>query len=242
MAAPTVIFGAHGGIGEALARRLAAASRELVLVGRREETMAALGRELGAGHGVCDVLDPASIEAALERADAGDGLAGLAYCVGSIDLKPLKQATAEDFLQSFMLNCVGAALAVKAAAPALDRAGGSVVLFSTVAVSQGFPNHSIIAAAKGAVEGLMRSLAAELAPTVRVNAVAPSLTRTPLAAQLTRSETMTRSVAGLHALPRLGEAQDMAAAAAYLLGEESAWVTGQVLHVDGGRSRLRTKG
>ena len=118
---------------------------------------------------------------------------------------------------------------------------GSVVLFSTVAVQQGFPNHSIIAAAKGAVEGLTRALAAELAPHVRVNAVAPSLTRTPLAAALTQNEPMAKAIAAMHALPRLGEPEDMAACAAFLLSPDSGWVTGQIIGVDGGRSTLRTK-
>ncbi len=117
-----------------------------------------------------------------------------------------------------------------------------MVLFSTVAVAQGFSNHASIGMAKGAVEGLMLSLAAELAPKVRVNCVAPSLTKTPLAQALTSNEQMAGAIAGLHALQRLGEPEDIAAAAAFLLSPEASWITGQVIGVDGGRSMLRTKG
>jgi NAD(P)-dependent dehydrogenase (short-subunit alcohol dehydrogenase family) len=118
----------------------------------------------------------------------------------------------------------------------------SVVLFSSVAVAQGFAAHASIAMAKGAVEGLTRSLAAELAPKVRVNSIAPSLTRTPLALALTSNEALAKAVADTHALRRLGEAEDVAALAAFLLGPEAGWITGQVIGVDGGRSTLRTKG
>jgi NAD(P)-dependent dehydrogenase (short-subunit alcohol dehydrogenase family) len=117
-----------------------------------------------------------------------------------------------------------------------------VVLFSTVAVRQGFANHTVIASAKGAVEGLALSLAAELAPHVRINAIAPSLTRTPLAHGLLTNDQMVQSIAQLHALGRLGEPDDIAAMAAFLLTPDSGWITGQVIGVDGGRSTLRTKG
>ena len=116
------------------------------------------------------------------------------------------------------------------------------MLFSTVAATQGFPNHSVIAAAKGAVEGFARSLAAEWSPEVRVNCVAPSLTRTPLAEPLLCSEQMERSIAQLHPLGRLGEPEDAAALAAFLLSPDSGWITGQIVGVDGGRGALRTKG
>jgi len=136
---------------------------------------------------------------------------------------------------------VGAALAVRAAAPRLQE-GAGVVLFSSVAARQGFLQHAPIATAKAAVEGLARSLAADLAPRVRVNVVAPSLTRTALAARFTANEPMQKAIAQLHALPRLGEAEDAAALAAFLMGADAGWITGQVFAVDGGRSTVRSRG
>lgn len=242
MTAPILVFGATGGIGGALARRLVAAGKSVFLSARDEQRLAAVAAELDAPYAAGDALDEAALEAVVQRAAADGALGGLAWCVGSIVVKPLQNASAADFLDAFRLNVLGAALAVKAARQALTAGHGSVVLFSTVAVGQGFPHHAVISAAKGGVEGLVRALAAELAPEVRVNAVAPSLTRTPLAAQFTRSDAMARGIAQLHALQRLGEADDIAAAAAYLLSPDSGWVTGQVLGVDGGRSRVRTKG
>jgi NAD(P)-dependent dehydrogenase (short-subunit alcohol dehydrogenase family) len=242
MSAPVLILGATGGVGQALARNLAARRVPLALPARSRDKLADLARETGARHDACDVLDARSLDRVVEQAAAEGGLAGLAYCVGSIVIKPLRAVGEEDFIEAYRLNVVGAALAVKAAQTALEAANGSVVLFSTVAVDQGFPNHTVISAAKGGVEGLTRALAAELAPKVRVNAVAPSLTRTPLAESLVRNEAMAKGIAQLHAIPRLGEPDDIAAAAAFLLGPDSGWITGQVMAVDGGRSRVRTKG
>jgi NAD(P)-dependent dehydrogenase (short-subunit alcohol dehydrogenase family) len=242
MSAPVLILGATGGVGQALARSLAARRVPLALAARSRDKLADLARETGARHDACDVLDAPSLDRVVEQAAAEGGLAGLAYCVGSIVIKPLRAVREEDFIEAYRLNVVGAALAVKAAQTALEAANGSVVLFSTVAVEQGFPNHTVISAAKGGVEGLTRALAAELAPKVRVNAVAPSLTRTPLAESLVRNEAMAKGIAQLHAIPRLGEPDDIAAAAAFLLGPDSGWITGQVMAVDGGRSRVRTKG
>lgn len=137
---------------------------------------------------------------------------------------------------------MGAIRALRLAEKSLKKAKGSVVLFSTVAVQQGFQNHTVISAAKGAIEGLVRSLAAEWAPFVRVNAIAPSLTNTKIASQLTSSDSMSRAIADMHPIPRLGMPEDSAEAAKFLLSDESSWMTGQVLHVDGGRSVLRVKG
>ena len=242
MPRPIIIVGATGGIGEALARRLAAAGRPLHLIARDEGRLTPLADALSAGRAVADVTDTAALAAAVASADGGEGIAGLAYCVGTITIRPLKAVSADDLLADFRVNVVGAAMATKAAEAGLKAAKGAVVFFSTVAVAQGFANHAVIGAAKGGVEGLALSLAAELAPNVRVNVVAPSLTRTPLAAQLTRNDQMAQAIAALHAIPRLGEADDIAAAAAFLLSPDAGWITGQVLGVDGGRSSLRTKG
>lgn len=240
--AVTVLIGATGGVGSAIARRVAARGGRLHLIARREEPLAALAHELGASHATADARDGASLTAAIVA--AGSAVCALAYCVGSIRIKRLGALTDEEIVEDFQLNALGAARAVRAALPALRAAEGtsSVLLFSTVAVAQGFASHASVSMAKGAVEGLVRALAAELAPKVRVNAIAPSLTRTPLASALLASESAAANIAQLHALPRLGEPDDIAPLADLLLGPESGWITGQILGVDGGRSALRTRG
>jgi NAD(P)-dependent dehydrogenase (short-subunit alcohol dehydrogenase family) len=242
MSDPIIIVGATGGVGSALARRIAASGGRLHLIARDEARLSVLGAELGATSAVADVLDAGQLKTAVEVAGASAG--GLAYCVGSINLKPLARLTAADFETDFRLNASGAAQAVQAALPALKAASRlpSVLLVSTVAVAQGFTAHASVAMAKGAVEGLTLALAAELAPKMRVNCVAPSLTRTPLAKALTGNEAMAAAIAQMHAIPRLGEADDVAALAAFLMSEEAGWITGQIIGVDGGRSSLRTKG
>lgn len=241
--AAIIIFGGAGAIGAALARRLAARGDRVHLAGRDADRLAAVASETGAGLSVCDVTDPAAIAAAVAEGAAEGGLAGLVYAAGTINLKPLASLAEADFERDWRVNALGAALALKAAAPHLKAAeAASVVLFSTVAVRQGFAAHASVSMAKGAVEGLTLALAAELAPKVRVNCIAPSLTRTPLAEGLTRNEALAKGVAEAHALRRLGEAEDSAALAAFLLGPEAGWITGQVMGVDGGRSTLRTKG
>lgn len=241
MAGRVVVIGATGAIGSAIARRVAARGQGLHLVGRDPARLGALANELGATHATADALDDAGLQAAVRA--AGGEIAGLAYCVGSIVMKPLKRATTDDFVSTFRLNAVGAALAVAAAADALRACpGAGVVLFSTVAVRAGFANHAVISAAKGAVEGLTTALAAEFAPSVRVNCIAPSLTRSGIAQPLTGNEAMAKAIAAQHPIPRLGEGDDAGALAAFLLSDEAGWITGQVLAVDGGRSTVRTKG
>jgi len=241
MAEPVVIIGATGAIGSAIARRMAASGHTLHLVARDKAKLSALAEELGAHSAVADVLDTAALTAAIQR--AGARMAGLAFCVGSIVTKPLKRATEADFMDAFRLNAVAAAMAVAAAGEALHAVSGSgVVLFSTIAVRSGFASHAVIAAAKGAVEGLTLSLAAELAPNTRVNCIAPSLTRSGISEPLIRNETMAKAIAGQHPIPRLGEGTDAGALAAFLLSADAGWITGQVFAVDGGRSTVRTKG
>lgn len=238
-----IIIVGTSGIGGALARRLEAHDFSLHLISRGPEKLGSLAAELGATHAVADVTQSDELERAI--AAAGPSVDGLAYCVGSINLKPVSRITEQEALADFQLNALGAFRAVKAALPALKASAlptASVLFFSTVAVQQGFASHASVAMAKGAVEGLTRALAAELAPKIRVNAIAPSLTRTPLAVGLTANEQTAAAIAALHPLPRLGTADDMAALGALLLSSESGWITGQVVGVDGGRSSLRTKG
>ena len=176
-----VIFGATGGIGSATARLLHARDCKLHLVARDESRLAPFAHELGADATGGDVTDPELFGRVAESLDGPCG--GIVYAVGTLKLGSLQRLEAEDFRNDFVINAEGAALAVKALLPELKKSDGapSVVLFSSVAVGQGFAFHASIGMAKGAVEGLTRSLAAELAPNIRVNAIAPSLTRTPLA-------------------------------------------------------------
>jgi NAD(P)-dependent dehydrogenase (short-subunit alcohol dehydrogenase family) len=237
-----LIYGGAGGVGAATARALVKKGYRVHLSGRDEAKLSAVAAELGCAYTVADVEDPASF--AKVTAAAGEKLAGLVYAVGTINLKPVSRLTPADFEKDFRINSLGAALAIQAAIPALKAHEGtaSVLMFSTVAVAQGFTAHASVAMAKGAVEGLTLALAAELAPNIRVNTIAPSLTRTPLAKALTGNEQMATAIAQMHALPRLGEPEDIANLAAFLISDEAGWMTGQIIGVDGGRSSLRTKG
>jgi NAD(P)-dependent dehydrogenase (short-subunit alcohol dehydrogenase family) len=165
---------------------------------------------------------------------------GVAYCPGSINLKMFRSLKPEEFLLDFELNVMGAVRLLQKLQIGLKAVpGSSVVLFSTVAVQQGMAFHSSIAAAKGAIEGLTRSLAAEWAPAIRVNAIAPSLVETPLSAKLLSSPEKAEASAKRHPLARVGKPEDIASMAVFLLGEQSGWITGQVMGVDGGMSVVR---
>ncbi len=242
MSQKILIYGGSGGIGSAIGRILHARGYDLHLVGRDETRLSSIARELGATTTLGDVNDSTLFSRAAQ--DAGSALNGLVYAVGTINLRSLGRLTEADFLTDFRVNALGAALAIQTALPALKKSVGkaSIVLFSSVAALQGFTFHASISMAKGAVDGLTLSLAAELAPKIRVNAIAPSLTRTRLAESLVSNEQMAVSIAGLHALERLGTPEDVAALAAFLLSPEADWITGQTISVDGGRSTLRTKG
>jgi NAD(P)-dependent dehydrogenase (short-subunit alcohol dehydrogenase family) len=169
-----------------------------------------------------------------------DILDGMAYCPGTINLKPFRSLKEEDFENDFRINVLGAVRCLQVAYPKLKQGkDAGVVLFSTVAVQQGMQYHASIAAAKGAVEGLVRSLASEWAPAVRVNAVAPSLTETPLATRILSSEQRINAANERHPMKRVGKPEDVAQLAAFLLGPQSAWITGQVFGVDGGLSSIQ---
>jgi NAD(P)-dependent dehydrogenase (short-subunit alcohol dehydrogenase family) len=241
MASKVVVYGGYGGIGSATAKMLHARGYDLHLVGRNEDKLTAMASELGAGFTLGDVHDGTLFPRVTE--EAGRPLAGLVYAVGTINLRSLRRLTEADFLDDFRINALGAALAIQAALPALRRNadGASVVLFSSIAARQGFTFHASTGMAKAAVSGLTLALAAELAPKVRVNAIAPSLTRTPLANSILVSDQMVEGIAKLHPLPRLGEPEDIASLAAFLISVESSWITGQIIGVDGGRSTLRIK-
>ena len=232
-----VILGATGSIGSTLAKSLVASGDEVHLVGRDEATLSNLASELNSSFTLCDMLEENVSDKILS--DLGETpINGLAYCVGSINLKPLKLTKKSDFMQSFNLNLVSAAEIIKALADNLKKNRGSIVLFSTVAVKQGFPSHAIVSSAKGAVEGLTLALAAEFAPNIRVNCIAPSLTKSKISEFLLKNEKMAESIAKMHPLKRVGEGNDSSSMAKFLLSEESSWITGQIFGVDGGRSSL----
>ena len=165
---------------------------------------------------------------------------GLAYCVGNISLKPFHRFTEEDYLQDYKTQVIGAVKVIQDILPRLKlSASSSIVLFSTVAVQTGFNFHSLISASKGAIEGLTKALAAELAPKIRVNCIAPSITQTPLVSSLLNTEEKITANGQRHPLGRIGQAEDVASLAAFLLSDSSSWITGQIIHVDGGISTLK---
>ena len=230
-----LIFGATGSIGSNLANILYNANNEIHLVARNEVEVKTLSEKLGCTYSVADVLEDNFIDKI--KSDISD-IKGIAYCVGSIDLKPLKMVKEQDFQKCMKLNLYSAVEIIKSYQESLKKNNGSIVLFSTVAVQRGFTNHSIIASTKAAVEGLTVSLAAEFAPKVRVNCIAPSLTKSKIAEPLLKNSIMAEGIAKAHPMKRVGEGKDAAAMAKFLLTEESSWITGQIIGVDGGRSSL----
>lgn len=229
-----VIAGGSRGIGLEIVRLLAPTAAGVVVWSRSPDELVPGGV---VGHATCDFSDPASA-----IPDPPAEIHGAVYCPGTITLKSFRSLDEADFRHDLEVNLLGAVRFLKACQPRLagtaDRPA-SVVLFSTVAVGQGMPMHASIAAAKGAVEGLVRSLAAEWAPRVRVNAIAPALTDTGLAARLLSTPEKRAALAARYPLERLGTPHDAAALARFLLSDESGWITGQVLAVDGGLSTLR---
>ena len=226
-----LIIGASSGIGLAIAQTLQAEGASLFTASRRAP------QGIQSQHITWDVTQP--IEGLFDVLP--DSLHGLVYAPGSINLKPFQRFSLADFQADFNVNVLGAVAAIQANLARLRKAGGaSIVLFSTVAVQTGMGFHASIATAKGAVEGLTRSLAAEFAATkIRCNAIAPSLTDTPLAASLLSSEEKREASNKRHPIGRVGTPQDLAAVAKLLLSDEGSWITGQVLNVDGGMGRLK---
>ena len=236
MTAKYLIFGATGSIGSSLTEQLKNSKYDNVhLVGRNENEVKSISENKGYTFTVADVLEDKFIEKV--KADIDD-VKGIAYCVGSIDLKPMRMVNEQDFNKCMKLNLYSAFDIIKGYQESLKKNKGSVVLFSTVAAQRGFTNHAIIASAKAAVEGLTVSLAAEFAPNIRVNCIAPSLTNSKIAEPMLKNKALADGIAKAHPLKRLGEGKDSASLAKFLITDDSSWVTGQIIAVDGGRSKL----
>ena len=240
MSRKILIYGGTGGIGSEIGRLLQGQGDEVFLVGRNAGKV----NDLVSMDRVRFISGDVTSEGVFDRVmeEVGAELNGFVYAVGSINLGSLRRLGTDDFTRDFQLNAMAAALAVKAALTPLKKGGdgGSIVLFSSVAALQGFPMHVSVSMAKGAVSGLTLALAAELAPRIRVNAIAPSLTRTPLAEQLLSNEEAAQALAAQHPLKRLGLPEDIARLAVFLLSPESGWISGQIVSADGGRSSLQT--
>jgi 3-oxoacyl-[acyl-carrier protein] reductase len=225
-----LLIGGNSGIGLSTARLLQSSGHTLIAASRSSDQLSSLGIPVQ----TFDAENPGTLE-------LPETLDGLIYFPGTITLKPFHRLTAVDFLRDFQINCLAAAVAIQQALPSLKKSpAASIVLFSTVAVAQGMAFHASIAAAKGAVEALGKSLAAELAPKIRVNVIAPSLTDTPLAEPLLGSEQKREASEKRHPLQSVGNPDDVARLAAFLLSGDSAFITGQVMRPDGGLSSVRT--
>ena len=232
-----LIFGATGSIGSSLAEQLTNSDHEVHLIARNEDELKPLSEKLGCTYSVADVLEENFIEKV--KSDTSDfNVKGVAYCIGSIDLKPLKRVSESDLHNCMKLNLYSAIESIKGFQEELKKNSGSIVLFSSVAAQKGFTNHTIIATAKAAIEGLTVTLAAEFAPSIRVNCIAPSLTNSKISQSMLKSPVVAEALAKAHPLKRLGEGKDSASLAKFLLSDESSWITGQIIGIDGGRSSL----
>tara|TARA_Y100001970_G_C14151849_1_gene813170 strand:- start:606 stop:1331 length:726 start_codon:yes stop_codon:yes gene_type:complete len=235
-----LIIGATGAVGSSLVKLIKDDDRlanEAHLVGKNAEEVSKLSDQTGFNYTVADVLQSDFLEK-IEKDVKDVEINGIAYCVGSIDLKPINLITKKDYLKSFELNFFPIVDIIKKFQENLKRNKSSVVLFSTVAVKQGFANHSIISPVKASLEGLTVSLASELAPNVRVNCIAPSLSTSKMANKMLKNPKISEAIAKQHPLKRIGEGLDSAALAKFLLSSESSWITGQIIGVDGGRSNI----
>ena len=232
-----VIFGATGAIGSSLAKKLYEDKMDCHLVGRNEDELKKLSVKLNYTYSVTDVLK-LDFVSSLKKDLKENEILGIAYCIGSIDIKPFKLTKARDFVSSYVLNLVAVTEILKAFQDSLKKNKGSIVLFSTVASKKGFANHSIISSAKAGVEGLTVALAAELAPEIRINCIAPSLTKSKIASVVIKNSSIEESIAKMHPLKRIGEGTDSANLASFLLSSKSSWITGQIIAVDGGRSSI----
>jgi len=226
-----LIIGGSSGIGLALSELLAS-HNNIYVASRSKENV----KHLNVQHITFDAT-----QEELDTSELPDHLHGFVYCPGSINLRPFKGLKLDAFQSDFEINVLGAVRSLKSVLGHLIASGdAAVVFYSTVAVQTGMPFHSSVASSKGAIEGLTRSLAAEFAPKIRVNAIAPSLVNTPLASKFLNNETKIDKANERHPLGRVGSPIEIAQATAFLLGKESGWMTGRVLQLDGGIGNLKT--
>jgi NAD(P)-dependent dehydrogenase (short-subunit alcohol dehydrogenase family) len=226
-----LIIGHSSGIGKALSAQLAVDNRVYGTYCKNQPTSNSSNESSHYLNVLDDTFDLSFLPNIID---------GIAYCPGAINLKPFARVKPEDFIEDYKLQVLGAIKIVQQCLPNLKNATNpSIVLFSTVAVQTGFNFHSIVASSKGAIEGLTKSLAAEFAPKIRVNCIAPSITQTPLANAILNTPEKIEANAQRHPLKMVGSANDIANAASFLLTEQSSWVTGQILHIDGGMSSLK---
>jgi NAD(P)-dependent dehydrogenase (short-subunit alcohol dehydrogenase family) len=240
-----VVFGATGGIGQALVRRVRRGGRAVHLVARDEARLQALAADVDAGFSVADARDAAAVQAALQAASAQGVVDGVVCAVGSIALRPLHLTRVEDFDDVIAQNLKTAFFVARAAVRSFQQAkvAGSIVLFSSAAARAGLPSHEAIAAAKAGVDGLVRSAAATYASArIRINAIAPGLVDTPLAARLLATPAAREASEQRHPLGRIGQPDEVAALAALLLSDDAAGITGETFGVDGGLALLRPLG
>ncbi len=227
-----LIIGASSGIGKQLATQLAAEGNSVYGTYNSTETNSTTN--LISYHQL-NVLDET-----LQLDFLPDTLDGIAYCPGSINLRPFGRITPSDFVDDYKLQVVGAIKVIQNVYTKLRKSdNASIVLFSTIAVQNGFPYHSQVSASKGAIEGLTKALAAEFSPKIRVNCIAPSLTNTPLAANLLSTDEKREANATKNPLKRNGNPADVANMAEFLLSDKANWITGQVMHIDGGYSTIK---
>ena len=232
-----LIFGATGAVGSSLANKFYEEKEDCHLVARNEEEVKKLSTKLSYSYSVCDVLKIDFAKNLLNDLSSTEIL-GIAYCVGSIDIKPFKLTRPSDFVSSYVLNLVAVTDVIRNFQDNLKKNNASLVLFSTVAAKRGFADHSIISSVKAGVEGLTLALAAEFAPNIRVNCIAPSLTKSKIARTVLKNSKVEEAIAKIHPLKRIGKGDDIANLAKFLLTKHSSWITGQIIGVDGGRSSI----
>ena len=224
-----LLIGGSYGIGNAIAKELQNDANVFV-ASRTNENLADLNIKHIPFDATSDTLDTSNLPSIID---------GLVYCPGSINLRPFKGLKPEAFEADLQINFIGLVKVIQAVLPNLVASEqSSIVVFSSVAASMGMPFHTSVAAAKGAVEGFAKALAAEYAPKIRVNVIAPSLTDTPLADKFLSSEEKREKSALRHPLKRFGTPDDIAQMASFLLNDKSSWISGQIFHVDGGMSTL----